>query len=75
MKLDEAKELREELEQIEATMVRIKALWGQLPSAADLDALGNVVCEIASAMDDIVAKARQLSKTDEVVAVVRNRPD
>jgi hypothetical protein len=67
MQLDEARELRLELDRIEASMRRIKDLWEQLPSANDLDELGNVVCEIASGMDDIVEKAKQLPKPDEVV--------
>jgi hypothetical protein len=73
MQLDEARELRQELERIEAAMGRIKALWDQIPSADDLDALGNVVCEIASALDDILEKAGQLPNTD-VVAFARDRP-
>jgi hypothetical protein len=75
MTFDEARELRKELERVEALMVRIKDLWEQIPSADDLDALGNVAFDIASAMDDIAQKARQLPKPDEVIAVVRNRPD
>jgi hypothetical protein len=67
MQLDEARELRQELERIEAAMGRIKAVWDQIPSADDLDALGDVVCELASAMDDIAEKAGQLPKPDAVV--------
>jgi hypothetical protein len=57
MRLEEATELRKELERIEAAMGRIKALWDSLPGADDLDGLGNMACDIASAMDDIVDKA------------------
>jgi hypothetical protein len=73
MQLDEARELRRELERIEAAMRRIKDLWEKLPSADDLDGLGDVVCEIASAMDDILEKAAQLPKPD-AVAFGKGRP-
>jgi hypothetical protein len=40
--------------------------WEKLPRADDL---GNVVCDIASAMDDILEKAGQLPKPEAVVFV------
>jgi hypothetical protein len=74
LQLDEARELRQELERIEAAMHRIKALRDQIPSADDLDGLGNVVCEIASALDDIAEKAGQLPQPD-AVAFGKGRPE
>jgi hypothetical protein len=73
MQPDEARELRQELERIEAAMGRINDLWEKLPRADDLDGLGNVACEIASALDDIVGKLGQLPKPD-AVAVGKDRP-
>jgi hypothetical protein len=74
MQLDQARELRQELERIEAAMGRINDLWEKLPRADDLDALGNVVCEIASAMGAIAEKAGQMPKPD-AVAFGKDRPE
>jgi hypothetical protein len=50
MDLHEARELRKELESVEAAMLRIKALWQELPTADDLDALGQAVTDIHATM-------------------------
>jgi hypothetical protein len=70
MKIDDAKALRAELEAIEATMMRIKALWRSpdYPSSDELKELAKTVQGISAFMDDIIVKAEQMPSADELSA-------
>jgi hypothetical protein len=60
MNLDRARELRNELEVIEATMQRIRTLAAELPTADGLENLADVVRDISAGMDNIVQQAGEL---------------
>jgi hypothetical protein len=77
MTLDEARQLRQELEAIEATMKRIQALWhGQdfkkafaseaFPDATNLEDLDQVVGNIRGNMEAIIGKADELPTADSL---------
>lgn len=68
MNLDEARELRAELNAIEATMQRIKDLWlsADFPSADDLDDLARTVGGISAQLEGIPAKVEQLPTDDDL---------
>jgi len=67
MNLNEARELRQELEAIEATMERIKDLWmsNDFPSADNFEDLARAVGGIRSEMDSIEDKAGNMPTADE----------
>jgi hypothetical protein len=67
MKLDEARELREELEAVEATMRRIKELWlsDDFPSGEQLEELARAVGNIAASMEQIQEAADKLPTADD----------
>jgi hypothetical protein len=67
MDLNEARELRQELEAIEAAMERIKGLWlsEDFPTADDLKDLANAAGGIASDMEGIIAKDKQVPSADD----------
>jgi hypothetical protein len=66
MNLGEARELRKELETIEATMERIKALWvsQDFPSPDDVAELDKTLCGIVSTMEAIKETAEELPTTN-----------
>jgi len=65
--LNGARELRQELEAIEATMERIKDLWlsNDFPSADNFEDLARAVGDISSEMDSIQEKTEELPTADE----------
>ena len=67
MNLYGVRELRQELEAIEATMERIKDLWlsSDFPSADNFEDLARAVGEISSEMDSIQEKTDELPTADE----------
>jgi hypothetical protein len=58
MTLERARELRQELEAIESTMQRIRALAEELPTGDELENLADVVRDISSHME----RLRQASR-------------
>jgi hypothetical protein len=60
MNLDRARELRQELDAIEATMQRIKVLAEELPTADELENLADVVRDSSSHLDHIVQQTEKL---------------
>jgi hypothetical protein len=66
MNLERARELRQELEAIEAMIQRIKALAEELPTADELENLADVVRDISSQMDNIVHQAGRLPSVKEL---------
>lgn len=73
MNLDEARELRKELEAIEAAMERIKALWlsNDFPCESELKRIQERVGSIESTMDDIKSKTDSLPLRDEFTELMR----
>ncbi|HEX4589783.1 MAG TPA: hypothetical protein VH120_07630 [Gemmataceae bacterium] len=66
MNLNEARELREELENIEAAMNRIVAKAAELPCADELEDLEKAVGNIESSMDSIIEKAGELPAAESL---------
>ncbi len=69
MNFNEARQLRQELEAIEATMKRIRKLWlaREFPSAKELKDLQDRVESIEFTMNSIIQKAGRLPSADDVV--------
>jgi len=68
MNLDKARELREELAAIEATLLRIRDLWrsADLPSVDNLRGLAQQVQGIASGMENITRTFEELPGADDL---------
>jgi hypothetical protein len=75
MNLDLARELRQELEAIEAAMQRIKILAEELPTADELENLADVVRDISSPLDNIVQQAERLPSPKELRPLLVKVPD
>ena len=69
MNLNDARQLRQELEAIEATMKRIRKLWltREFPSAKELKDQQDRVESIEFTMNSIIQKADRLPTADDVV--------
>jgi hypothetical protein len=67
MQLEEARELRQELEAIEATTQRIKALWNsrEFPTPDTLEDLSKPVSSIECSMLGIIEKSNELPSSTE----------
>jgi hypothetical protein len=65
MSLDEARELRRELEAIEATMERIRDLSRELPGPDDFNDMETSLGNIDSTMDAIIEKDGQIPTAEE----------
>jgi hypothetical protein len=76
MNLDQARELRYELDAIEAALLRIQALWqsDEFPTAEELENLTEVVRDISSGMDNIVRQAEQLPSAKELLSRLPSPP-
>jgi hypothetical protein len=76
MRLDEARELREELEAIEATMHRIKELWNDKSfpcGGGDIVELGKDFGKVLEVMEAIIEKAGEMP-TGAVITPEPDRP-
>jgi len=68
LKLDDARELRQELEAVEAAMIRIKELWNaeDFPSIDQLGELASTAAGINSILDDLVAKEERIPSANSL---------
>jgi len=73
MNLDKARELREELGAIEATLLRIRDLWRSpdFPSAKKLLGLAQQVQGIATGLENITRKVEELPGADDLDSLGR----
>jgi hypothetical protein len=75
--LDQARELRQELEAVEATMERIRELWqsAEFPTAEELYDLGKNASDLLSTLEAIPVAVENLppaNDLDDLDAAVRN---
>jgi hypothetical protein len=68
MTIGEARELRGELEAVEAAMLRIKELWASpaFPCLAEVEELVGAVEGVAGSMQDVIERAGELPTTDQL---------
>jgi hypothetical protein len=68
MTVDEAKELRQELEGVEATMLRIMELWASpgFPAAEEMEELSKELSCVEATMQSCIDKAAEMPAADEV---------